>query len=289
MTLPSWLSDLARFANPFRTALNILLCFAIAVLVAKTAWALLAPNFSNIEFSERPLPVPLAIDSGRKVVDHTVLYKYNLFAQQSAKIAAEVDAPETNLNIGLVGLIVRPGSTGDGVAYIKQANNQIERFVPGDMIINGTELKRIESDHVVLLRNGAEEILWRRENGELNVLQTEKAFQETSSDENTTLAKMPSIKEEAISSTREKFAAVVNVNVSRGQNGGPRFVVSPKGSLADLEALGFKTGDVVSRIDGIEADNFDLEDLPDIVLTTNALRISIVRDGSEIDKTIRFE
>lgn len=95
-------------------------------------------------------------------VNINALVKQNLFGKAAAPVAKQqpkiTNAPDTTLKIKLAGVILsnKPSLSR---ALIEVSKGKQKTFAIGDEVTNRTELKEIHAAHVVLERNGRNEIL----------------------------------------------------------------------------------------------------------------------------------
>ncbi|MEM5517716.1 type II secretion system protein N [Henriciella sp. AS95] len=283
MTLPQWMP---RFLEAARVAMEFLLLIAIAYLVAKITWLILAPGPAVSPLQPRPLPSPIgqSADSAARA-DLSLLMTTNPFEATGAAIEIVPDAPETQLNLKLVALFMSTGDAG-GSATIVTPNGETTRYELGDDIINGVVLERILSDRVIISRNGAEETLMRsgRDSG-LSVI----------GDGSTTRSEANRVRTDAPANyTPGVRAATLMAGIdavpetgSSGQISG--FVLRPRGDASLMQSAGLQPGDRLVEINGSDLSQLDPAALTSRFLNTPRVNVTIIRNGERRSLDINFE
>ena len=153
LSLPN---DMQRVLGWLRLCVELALVLILGVLVERLAWTFISPQASVAALDDRLLPAMIQRGTTTFAADRTVLIEANPFT--SATSAAIPDAPETSLNLKLVGVLMSTGEFG-GSAQITTPDNRTSRFVTGDEILPNVALERILSDRVIITRNGETETL----------------------------------------------------------------------------------------------------------------------------------
>ena len=226
--------------RPIRTAINIALAVLIGLLLARLFWFVFAPAGAGASTVNAELPRPIADTKTSLIVDRTVLFKKNFFETTDQVVVVEQDAPETNLNLKLEGVVApsRSGNEAGGAAYIRLSNNERKRFVPGDIVINGAELVRVEVDRVLLSRDGnTETLLLRNPDRAAGIVPFEERELEAARSSSESLAF-------SVTGTREQFFANVAARTVRN-DGRELLQLSAKSSQSEFENLKFQNGDIL--------------------------------------------
>lgn len=258
--------------RPVRTVINVALAVVIGMFLAKIFWAIFAPAPTGAKTVSGELPRPLVENKATLIVDRTVLFKKNFFKGSEREIVVDEDAPETTLNLKLEGV------TAPSTAYIVLPNNERKRFQSGEQVSEGVELIAIESDRVVLSRDGNTEVLLLNPTRQTNIVPfvQERSDQTRSSKSRKVLN---------VSGSRDQFFANVSVETVARSNG-DYLQLFPKGSKSAFERLNFKSGDIVLEAGGIEGTDFD--QLAELVSREDNLFVIIEREGLPVEINIRF-
>lgn len=162
-TLPR---NLQPYAQRLPTLLNLLLIILIAFALARLFWLLwpVEQTYTPVtSIKSSPVSSPDSVE----VDQIAAAYMFGQAEQKdAAALAAEalagssevIDAPETQLNLILTG-IVSSKSGYDSRALIKDEKNEQKPYAVGDTIINNVKLHAIYSNRVILDRSGRFETL----------------------------------------------------------------------------------------------------------------------------------
>lgn len=147
---------LKRVIGPARMVVEGFLILLLALTIARICWLVVTPKHSVSQIDPRPLPTIVRVDGQTVSADRSLLVRLNPF---ETEFAAEIpDAPETQLNLRLAGVIMSTDAFG-GSAQITTPDNQTRRYVSGEEVLPGVMVERILSDRVILQRNGVSETL----------------------------------------------------------------------------------------------------------------------------------
>lgn len=143
--------------NPWPARLALL--SAVVLLaggLARLGWSLLS--------SGRPEPVsmPIFVTPGLVTTPPpTPLSGYHLFGQIGTSGSGVPNAPETQLNLTLLGIVGGRTPT-DGLAVIADVNGRQDKYAVGQTVgESGAVLEEVHSDRVILRFNGRQETLMR--------------------------------------------------------------------------------------------------------------------------------
>jgi general secretion pathway protein C len=134
----------------------------LAESLARLSWSLLLPPV----IQSSPPPVVASPDTPATASDKTGEYAtiagWHLFGKTDAPKPVAPPPPakvqETKLNLRLVGVYASE-NTGVALAFIAEGNGPERTFRIGEVIGGSSRVDQINSDHVVLVRNGVQEIL----------------------------------------------------------------------------------------------------------------------------------
>lgn len=258
--------------RPVRTGINIILAILLGLLLARLFWLVMAPAAAGASTVSGDLPRPLADTKSTLMVDRTVLFKKNYFETSQETIEVAEDAPETRLNLVLIGV------TAPTSAHIQLPNKERKSFKPGDMITNGVELVKIESDRIILSRDSNTEVLFRNPDQKSVII----PFVEGEVDD-VKVVTAPAV--EMVTGSREQFFASVSAQPIN-KNGKEYLQLSAKSSQEDFESLKFQTGDILLEAGGVPGT--DLEKLSELVSLEDNIMVLVERAGKPVQISIRF-
>ncbi len=216
------------------------------------------------------------------------------------KVERKVVAPETKLNLALVGVFA--ANPADQALAIISANGKPEEvFRVGESVIGRAVLQEVRTSEVVIDNGGREEILKLPEKvastgrnvGLENLPGANTVASRNTNQGNSAPIELPD-SPKAIRDTLVKNPAMLNKLVSAvpyRENGrilGYR--LTPKQSAAILEANGVLPGDVVTRVNGIALANQKngIRALRKLV-KASSIDLTILRDGVEVPIVIPLE
>lgn len=286
------LERVSGFERPVRWGIEIVLVISLALIAARLIWLSAYPAGSVADFTDRPLPSPLAGSAGGLAitVDRSVILRSNPFEADSIEEIITA-APETSLNIQLVGLRMSTGDEFIGNATIRTPQGTAQNFRVGDEIIPGVTLERVLSDRVIINRDGAAETVMREGLSEgLSVIGDEsQAVTATGPSRPDSQASAPEslppitgqIAGPEVLFTAMSIAPEVLADGTRG------YRVSPRGSPEIMQQAGFQPGDVLLQFNGTNVDNIDVEELLERIGNVDSAILRINRNGTE--RTIRLE
>ena len=281
MSFPAWMP---RLIDGARLALEFILVIAVAWLLAKVAWLVIAPGPAVSELQPRPLPTPVRQASDTSVrADLSVLMTTNPFeAAASGEIVPT--APTTQLNLKLVALFMST-EDGRGSATIVTPDNQTTRFELGDEILPRVRLERILSDRVIISRDGKEETLMRsgREAG-LSVIGDPDTAQT-----NPGRASAP-----APTSARPGVSAatlLANLDVTPESADGvvTAIILRPRGDATIMQSAGLQAGDRLTELNGTNVSEIDPAFLSAELSSASRITMTVIRNGEAIPLEIEFD
>ncbi len=294
---------LARLTLP----VNILFIVLLAHGLAQLSWKLFSSHLATLPVVAEPagsLPTQLTDDQH---IDYSAIVGWHLFGQasetKSVSPSTQVSAPETTLNLKLVGVFF----TKDGnraLAIIAEGGGEELSYTIGEQLAQSrARLEQILRDRVVLSRNGRLETLSLpndAEGGEggegapvFDQQGQSPETQDTIINEETSSANIPleTVNVRAIASRfREKALnhpqelqdlALAAPYVQNGQFMG--FRLRPGRDRALLGQLGLRAGDVITTVNGTRLDD-PVKGLGMLQELANAsqINIQVLRNGAEI-------
>ncbi len=239
----------ARAANRYLPYIvSALLIVALALKLAELTWTLIPRTPADAPAPAVSAPVARA-GSVAVDLDYAAIAAGHLFGEASqtpAPVAdTVVDAPDTNLNLELRGIVSNQDSS-NGLAIIADGRGQAKTYSVGDAIDGGggTVLHAVYADRVILNRAGNLETL--RLPRELSENPVTMAARPSAA--RPTVA--PSSLRDVISENASRITDVLRVvpHIQQGQMIG--FRVNPGQARDQFDALGLLPGDVVTDING---------------------------------------
>ncbi|MDP5206776.1 type II secretion system protein GspC [Alishewanella sp. SMS8] len=295
LQLPTQLKKLPL--RPFRSALNLLLLLILAWLLAKLSWQLL-PS---------PTSPALMVSSSASIgnVNHEVpqdlnnLTRYALFGEAAPETAAPVavvtEAPKTQLNAKLTGLVAVPAKPEAGSAIIEQRGTEVTYAVGDNLEGTRAKLHQVLDDRVLLEINGRYETLMldgveftriaqanaglgREDNADAYAVEEPIVLaQPIATGFNT--PEVQARRDEIMAEPMKFFDYVRVTPVQRdGQLAGYRLM--PGKDIAIFQQLGFLEGDLAIEINGVALNDMQqaLRVINDIRDATEA-SVKVERDG----------
>ena len=287
------LEKLSMIERPARLIIELGLVIFLALLAARLAWTVIAPTESVADFANRPLPSPMQASSSSLTIaaDRTVLIRDNPFSQGNAEPVI-VDAPETSLNLKLIGLRMSTEGTDAGNAIITTPNGRVENFSVGEEIIAGVSLERILSDRIIISRDGASETLMLGGRGAgLSVITDDSRTIDANAlnvgevDQSQNLNTESSQNIGQLAGPEEFFGAVsASPELQDGTLVGYR--LSPIGATDTMRRAGLEPGDILQSIDGVPVTDLNVSGLLDSISEIETAELLVNRDGST--QTVRL-
>lgn len=270
-----------RLEPGLRFLVEVAVAVALALVCARLIWFAIAPQPAVAAYQERPLPTMIVSEAQRVDADLSLLVRSNPF--QGAGLAVETveDAPETQLNLKLIGLRADTGPDS-GTATIILPNNQQEKFTEGEEVLPGVELKRVLSDRVMLNRNGTDEILRLNDrSGRLSVIGDGSTPAQP-----TDVAPAPVTARVADPDVLLRFVSLSQAR-SNGRMIGYR--IEARGGLENLQSLGLQPGDVLTRVNGQNVADVDAAELIDTIGGYQEALLEIDRGGNAVQVILEFD
>ncbi len=280
--------ELGRFIQPFRVVGEMILVVLLALTVARLVWLVIAPQAAVASLEPRSLPgLNTSTTAQITSADRTVLVQLNPFA--TGTVAEIPDAPETQLNLRLIGLFMSTDAFG-GTAQITTPNNQTSRYAINDEILPGVSLERVLSDRVILRRNGETETLMKNgRDGGLSVIgdgsQVTAQPGGAVSAEDASRPAPGSVPQAApeteftIADPDVLFRVVAPTPVERG-NGLYGYALTPRGSSAALGEFGLASGDILLQINGTSVSELNVNEIANEIGNNRVAVLTVERGGN---------
>lgn len=281
MTVVPFLKAAQKWEPLIRRLLLGFLAILLGVILSRLFWVIVEPAGAVSQNS--PLLLYDQGNAGSTIasVDTGLLTRINPFVigDASSDLLLQ-DAPETTLNLKLVGERAPSDGTG-GSATILTPDNKTQVFNPGDEVIPGVILDRILPYQVVLSRNGALETLRRsdRENT-LGVLLRESdtpgiGIQDVIAAENT----RPAVVQDGRALFQSlRIEPVFKESDITGYRLGPR----DDGTL--MRSAGLEPGDILVALDGDDISDLEVNDISDRMV--NGMSVALTVQRQETTQTV---
>ncbi len=265
-----------------------LIVFGLAAFMgligAKLFWLLVEPAGSVSRVSPDAMRLSAAPANTHGHADIALLFRANPFVD--AGFASEImpDAPETTLNLKLVGL---RAATGDalGAAMIVTPDNRQSLYAPGDEILDNVYLDRVLTDRVILKKGDVLESLLRDgHEGKLLVIggeEVESAERETTSTPEPALETRPPLE-------RQAFIQGVRLNPVREDGRTTGYKIVPRNDAGILQQVGLQDGDIVTVINGTRIADIDTTEVFGLIGAASQLDMEVLRGEESIPVRIEF-
>lgn len=256
LSQPQLRSLIDRYGRWLPPALNLLLLLLLAYLLAGLLWALV-PTPSGATWKAPTITVSTQAHSNgfnTKAFANAALFgHYKAPAQPS--VTALANAPETQLNLQLLGILANRLVPQDSRAVINGGSGGEKPYSLGDDISPGVLLKAIFPDRVVLARKGRLETLRLNRDqpnsggGNVPIAVDRGAAGNTS-------AKLSQIRNELLSNPSKAgdFIRVQPVHGPGGQ-GQVGYRIYPGPNHSAFKASGLHPGDLVTAVNGVPLSN----------------------------------
>ncbi|MEC9359068.1 MAG: type II secretion system protein GspC [Pseudomonadota bacterium] len=223
------------------------LVVVLGVQLAHLVWAFVpAPAWT---------PPPVLADgkkSDSKAVDLNLIVGAALFGRYEVPKtrAAIEDAPDTRLNLKLIGILANTDTQGSR-ALIESSNGDEKPYAINDDIARGVTLQAIFPDRVILSRAGQLETLRLDKDKPSAATDSRYLPSQSGGDNAVDVAELTQIRETLLAdpSRAQEFIRVVPANVGGNQRG---YRIYPGRDRSLFSAAGLRPGDLVTAVNGVE-------------------------------------
>lgn len=278
--------EIERFA-PYFTMLMVLL---LAYSLAELSWKV-APTPTVGENRLPPSQATPAVSGGTPKSSRIV--EWHLFGHaqpQNQNAPRLVEAPETNLNFVLRGLVF---SDDQAIAHaIIAAGGNESQYTVGAKLPGNVELKEIHTDRVVLLHNGRYETLRLPREESLAGPSTPPLQQQDLAPgpiPPSTPPNLQGLREELLQNP-QSFMDLMQVSPVNQDGAFMGFRVAPGRKRMMLQQLGLQEGDIITSVNGIKLDDpaKGLEVLTNL-RTADTVAVTVLRQGNEESLTLQIK
>lgn len=304
--LPSAFSHPEAWLRVAVAVVNTILVIALAhALAALTLALLFGPPSSTTVIPA--LTAESSANPGNAPPDYAAIAAWRLFGRLEASrpvVAAPppppAPLPVTPLNLRLVGVFFNEGGSNRALALIAEASGTERGYRVGESLPGGAKLDRVQSDHVVVSRNGRQEVLKLPRLGDPNSTPASPPpplllpnAPEPEADPATSMQQR-AIDASAIAqrlrgemATRPQALediAFANPYVQNGQFLG--FRLRPGRDRQLLQQLGLNSGDVITEINGSRLNNpMQGFSMLQEVMNADQVSVRVLRNGAEVPLT----
>ncbi len=258
--------------------------------------ALLAWQMAGLLWMLMPLPksaawtpAPGFVDPApaRAALNIDAIANAHLFGQYevSASAASLINAPDTQLNFTLLGILAG-ASEQESLALIAKDSADEAPYSIGDDVSPGVNLQAIFQDRVILSRNGRLETLRLDKDAPSNapVFNAVTGSSEPSEGSPAAAQMLSAIKEQVITDP-SKAANFIRVQPMTGDGGLKGYRVYPGPERGAFNAAGLKPGDVVTAINGTPL-NDPAQALQLLQSLTQASSMSLTVDRNGVSQSV---
>ena len=283
---PALVAALARAQALYRQHGSKLPPVVTLLLVALLAWQLAALLWTLMPLPKSAAwsPAPGFVDPAppKSALNVDALVNAHLFGQYqaSASAASLANAPDTQLNFTLLGILA--GTTeAESLALIAKDSTDEGAYSIGDDVSPGVNLQAIFPDRVILSRQGRLETLRLDKDSPSNAPVFNAVTNTSEPQEGTPAAAqmLAQIKEQVLTDP-SKAANFIRVQPMSGDGGLKGYRVYPGPERGAFNAAGLKPGDVVTAINGTPlSDPGQALQLLQSLSQSSALSLTIDRNG----------
>lgn len=279
-----WL-HVSRYQNQINLLIVVLLSLYLLAFAAELTWRLIPVPTNNAQSAATSSPVASRKSAGNSRVNIQQLSDLKLFGDPVAQASAPVvetrieDAPETNLNLTLTGVVT--SSTAEGSAAIIENQGNQNTYGIGEKI-DGTNatIKEVYADRLIIKNGPKHETLMLEGidfSQNLPVSSSTSRRQPSQSATNSPQRRKPSLtlSRDAIVATQNlknspsNFTDFISIAPVRNGQGLKGYRVSPGKKPELFNAAGLVAGDILVDINGL-----DLTDPRQSIQALTALRES---------------
>lgn len=268
------------------TLLNLILVVLIGLAAARLFW-LLWP----VEREYVPTGVASAATPAGDTVNVDQIAAANMFGDQQASASPDpsevIDAPETQLNLVLTGIVASTQGR-DSRALIKDDKNEQKPYAVGDSIINNVKLHAIYSNRVILDRSGRFETLTLEQEKQARSALASKAPPRTQVTPQ--VAQDLGQARQQILQDPSKASQYLRIQPERRDGKLVGYRVYPGSNREIFQKVGLRPGELVTAINGQPLDNpgESLKMLGDLAQAPS-VSVTLERGGETRTLTVSFQ
>ncbi|NLO78729.1 MAG: type II secretion system protein GspC [Xanthomonadaceae bacterium] len=273
---------------------SLLLVVLLAHALAQLTWLLLPAPEQGLP----PPPAPGATTAPGPQQVYRQIAALHLFGRaESATPAiaagggggAPLDAPETQLNLTLRGIVYSP-QPELARAIIATSGRADEIYRPGAQLPGGARIEQIYPDRVILLRNGRYEALRLPEESQAAPQRAASASRRQPRQAPAADNDLAAIRQQIVANPQNVATYIQGEPVNRAGGGIVGFRVFAGQNRALFEQSDLREGDIITNVNGIQLDGLDkaAEALAQLS-SANSVTVTVLRDGAEHTLQIQLQ
>ena len=251
-------------------------------LLARLFWAFMSPAaFVDVPVANSSRSSASGAQSSSFSANPIVFRNFNPFARtlDGGVEIVEEEAPATTLNLSIRSVFATNEQESSFVR-IHTPDNEVRRYYIGDTIVSGVSLDDIQSDRVILLRNGVRETLFMNERSSIGTTEASTPARQSPQSQ-------PG--EYTVSGSEWSFETFYrNVTIRRVAQPDQSTVLQIQGTT-DAEMLarvGMRVNDKLIRVNGYDMADESLSDLYDVLSDEDRFAFEIERNGQVVPITV---
>jgi len=279
-TLPASVPALyARYGRRLPELASLVLVIVIAKLAAQLLWALV-PTPEAARWQPAPPTQPKVTAAAG--VDLNRIAGAHLFGQYTAPsdpaLSDLANAPETQLNLTLLGILSNGRNNKGSRALISTQGGEEKPYSVGDDVGRGVQLQAIFADRAILSRGGKLETLRldKDSTGGLPGLPPQQLQEETGQADGGAAESLAAIRTQLLTDP-SKVADYIRVQPVNNGSGISGYRIYPGRDRSVFAAAGLRPGDIVTSVNGVALNDpsrslqllSDLSQSPQINLTVD--------------------
>jgi len=270
-----------RLGSTLPVLISLVLIVAVAYEAAGLTWTWLAPAPEVPPATTTPRgPAPGNTRSptprfGEQIAGVHMFGEPRTRETEAGRPPAQAqEAPETQLDLTLRGVLAQGG--GDGLAIITDRQGDHRLYRVGDQLSGGVEIEAIYGDRVLLRRHGQLEALSLPKDDQEGV----SLAQDSGGDLGQRLARY----RETVVQDPRQLSQLVRASPVRRSGRFVGYRLTPRSQEQLFRSLGLQQGDVVTAVNGIELDRPEKGLMAArSLLDAEQLDITVLRNGREIN------
>lgn len=297
--IPSAISRPEAWLRIAVAVVNAILVIALAHALAGLTLAFLAGSSGPTVAVTAPVVESSASASANAPpTDYTAIAAWHLFGQMEAGRPVEAPPtplPVTPLNLRLVGVFFIERGGDQALALIADGSGPERGYRVGEPLPGGARLERVQRDHVVVSRNGRQEVLNLPKLGDPNPMlppapapaPEQKSSPASSMEPQVIDARALAQRLRGEMATRPQALEDIAFASSYVQNG--QFIgfrLRPGRDQQLLRQLGLNSGDVITEINGSRLNNpMQGFSMLQEVMSADQVSVRVLRSGAEVPLT----
>lgn len=265
---------------------NLLIVLWLAWLLAQLSWQLVPEPEKTV--AQAPQRAVAPIQGKQPRIDERQIADWHMFgvagkAATEVKKASPVDAPETRLNLTLMGVFSSEDEKSSR-AIVADPKGKEKHYSVGDSVPGGASLSQIHADRIILERNGRFETLKlpKKVTTATGSRQVSHRNSSVVPANNTRQAETFTKYRDEIKRNPAAFLNYVRATPARQNGKFIGFRLQAGKQRGAMQELGLKPGDIVTAINGVEIDSpaKGMKAMQSLGEGDN-VNVTLLRDGQE--------